>query len=83
MKKFLTLLAIGGIASAYAHPGHDLFERGVAHAVTSPFHLLALAGIGVAFAIAAKFVSHVGARKLLRIGALACLLLAMTLALFR
>ena len=83
MKNVLTLLTVGSAIPLYAHPGHDLFERGARHVVTSPFHLAVLMAMGVALAVAARFVPQTHTRTLLRIGSVSCLMLALMLALLR
>jgi hypothetical protein len=40
----------------YAHPGHSLPDHGLLHVVSSPFHLLVLAGAATALWAAAHFV---------------------------
>ncbi|HMJ92446.1 MAG TPA: hypothetical protein VK530_21665 [Candidatus Acidoferrum sp.] len=59
----------------YAHPGHDMFDQGVAHMVASPFHLALLAVSGIALAALATFVRTPRARASLRFGALTCIVL--------
>jgi hypothetical protein len=71
------LLAFGSLAQA--HPGHDLFGHGAAHVATSPFHLLGLAIVATALAVAAKCVRSAPARSLLRVGAIAGVVLAAAL----
>ena len=46
------VILLGSLLAAHAHPGHALEDHGVAHVVTSPYHLgvLALAGSGLWFA---------------------------------
>jgi hypothetical protein len=70
----IALLALGSVAQA--HPGHDSLEHGVAHAATSPYHLLSLAIVALALAVAARFVRSLPARMRLRLGAVACFALA-------
>jgi len=40
------LLLTFGATISQAHPGHDLFDQGLAHALTSSDHLFLLAAIG-------------------------------------
>ena len=55
----------------YAHPGHGLGDHGVAHVVSSPFHVAALLAVALGCWGAAWFVSHTLGRRLLRFGAVA------------
>ena len=74
-----SILAIGYLLSAIssdAHPGHDLFERGAAHALTSPFHLLVLALIGAGLFLAAKFIRSPKIQILARVTGVATVLLS-------
>jgi hypothetical protein len=80
------ILTIGYLLSAItgsAHPGHDLLDHGAAHVVASPFHLLVLAAGGIVLALIAKFVRTSRARAVLRIGAMACIVVAAPLAILR
>ncbi len=80
LKRLPALIALLAFASvAQAHPGHDLFEHGAAHVATSPYHLLVLAIVATALAVAARFVRSARARGLLRKGATACVVLAAAL----
>src|SRR5262245_54661090 len=53
---------IAASSSAHAHPGHDLFDHGASHVVSSWYHLLVLTLGGIVFALAARFISHRRAR---------------------
>ena len=83
MKKAVILLALGSIVSANAHPGHDLWEHGMRHIASSPFHLGLLAGIGAVLGVAAFFVRSSRVRTWLQSSSFACLGLAVALALLR
>jgi hypothetical protein len=83
-RSVLTLLALlFAAAPVWAHPGHDWLEHGASHLVTSPFHLLVLAGAGLGLGVAAKFVRSASARAYLYLGATVCLMAAAALTLIR
>jgi hypothetical protein len=64
----LTLLGLAfSTAIASAHPGHGLYEESVAHALTSPYHLLTLALLGAGLLLSAKFVKRLATRRTLQI----------------
>jgi hypothetical protein len=63
-------------STAPAHPGHHFFERGAAHVVISPYHLLILTLAGVALVGAARIVRPPVVRVLGRAGATASFILA-------
>ena len=59
----------------HAHPGHGLFEHGLTHVLTSPVHLLVLAGFGAGLLLAASLFRDARARLAMRwTGAVAVLL---------
>jgi hypothetical protein len=49
-----------------AHPGHALGDQGVLHAITSPYHLAALALLGAGLWFAARFFDKKVPRRTLR-----------------
>jgi len=51
----LVLFTLTLANSLLAHPGHDLMDHGSAHVVTSPYHLMCLAFLGVLAFGAARF----------------------------
>ena len=61
----LALLALSG-STAYAHPGHSLTDAGALHVLTSPYHLVLLALIGLALWAVGSFVHHAVPRRLLK-----------------
>jgi formate-dependent nitrite reductase membrane component NrfD len=76
-------VALGLLATltTSAHPGHDLHEESVAHALTSPYHLLTLALIGGGLLLGAVFVKRLAARRTMQItGATAVVVAAITFA---
>jgi hypothetical protein len=66
---------MGSAVLAHAHPGHGLLDRGAAHIVTSPFHLFVLLMIGLALTLVANVVSAPLARRVLRVAAVALVVL--------
>ena len=75
-------MAIGYLFSAIstqAHPGHDLFNHGATHALTSPFHLFVLAIIGAASFLAAQVMRSPKVQQSTRAGGLAMMLLSLLL----
>jgi hypothetical protein len=67
--------------NASAHPGHGLHEESVTHALTSPYHLLALALIGSGLLLGAVFVKCLAARRTMQItGAAAVVVAGLTFA---
>ncbi len=67
-RKFAAPARSAGVLSpltALAHPGHGLAEESVSHYLTSPFHLAVLLALGCALMIAARFVTHATAKKVL------------------
>lgn len=52
--------------TASAHPGHGLTEEGLAHVVTSPYHLVAVVLLGAALFVAARFVHRTAPRRALQ-----------------
>ena len=62
----LGVLALAG--AAQAHPGHSLGDAGVAHALTSPNHLAALALFGLGLFVGAQFVQRHLPRRALQCG---------------
>ena len=69
-------------ASLRAHPGHDLAEHGLTHAVTSPFHLLMIAVVGALCFIFAKLVVNARVKRVLSSAGAVALLAAAVLWLF-
>ena len=69
-------IVIGSSATAHAHPGHDLFSHGVTHAATSPYHLLALALLGILVGFGARFIRNARLQTCARVAAGACVLIA-------
>lgn len=64
----LRLLTVGaaGVCLAWpaaAHPGHGLSQHGALHLVTSPFHVVTLLGVGVAFWLASRLATHEASRR--------------------
>jgi hypothetical protein len=79
LRSGVPILAIGYLLSAIsaaAHPGHSLFERGPAHALTSPFHLLVLALIGSGLLLVARFVRSPKIQRLADVTGSAAVLLS-------
>ncbi len=75
-------MAIGYLLSAIsaiAHPGHDLFDQGATHALTSPFHLSVLAIIGAASFLAAQVMRSPKVQQSMRWGGVAMILLSLLL----
>src|SRR6266511_702688 len=68
------LLAV--VHSGYAHPGHYLFDHGVAHVITSPYHLVILAAMGVAMIAISQIVRSRSAQQCLRIAGVGAVLAA-------
>ena len=62
--------------SAQAHPGHALGDHGMAHLVTSPFHVVVLLGLALCCWCAAWFVRHAFSRQVLRFAAAGAVLAA-------
>ena len=52
---------------AIAHPGHDALSHGMEHLLTSPYHLMILAGIGCGLVVSALCVHSWRGRLTLRI----------------
>lgn len=74
-------LGLLAILTTSAHPGHDLHEESVAHALTSPHHLLTLALIGGGLLLGAVFVKRLAARRTMQItGAAAVAVAGLTFA---
>ena len=55
------------VHSANAHPGHHLLDYGATHEITSPYHLMILAAMGVAMIAVAQIVRNPSAQRYLRI----------------
>ena len=72
---WLTIASLFSVASAHAHPGHDLFAHGASHIATSPFHWIVLASLSIAFAVAIRFVQNKKVRTILGLSAGACAVL--------
>ncbi|HMP84977.1 MAG TPA: hypothetical protein PKA41_19980 [Verrucomicrobiota bacterium] len=64
------------VAIASAHPGHSLHDESVAHALTSPYHLLTLALIGAGLLLGGLFVKRLTARRTLQITGVAAVAVA-------
>jgi hypothetical protein len=83
IKAFLftaALLAI--VQAANAHPGHGLLDHGAAHVITSPYHLVILAAMGVAMTAVAQIVRSRSARQWMRIAGVAAVIAAGLLSAF-
>ena len=65
----LVTLMLVAWQSSYAHPGHGLTDHGVAHVVSSPFHVAGLLAIALGCWGATWFVRHTIGRCVLRFGA--------------
>jgi hypothetical protein len=63
--KVLAVLFASAAPSAWAHPGHDLFDGGIRHAVASPNHLLVLTLFGLMLAGFGLVAQHKLARKVM------------------
>lgn len=63
-----------GAMQAQAHPGHPLAEEGLAHIVSSPYHLAILAGSGLALWLGARFVHRRIPRRLMQFGGAAAVM---------
>jgi hypothetical protein len=72
------LLAI--VHTASAHPGHPILEHGAAHVITSPYHLLILATLGVALLAVAQLVRSRWAQRCLRVAGVGAVIAAGLLA---
>ena len=68
------LLAL--IQTANAHPGHPLLDHGTAHVITSPYHLLILATIGVVLLAAAQIIQSRWAQRCLRVAGVGAVIAA-------
>ena len=68
------LLAVA--QSANAHPGHGLLEHGAAHMITSPYHLMILATMGVAMIAIAQIVRSRSAQRYMRIAGVGAVIAA-------
>ena len=68
------LLAV--VQTANAHPGHGLLEHGAAHVITSPYHLVILAAMGVAMIAAAQIVRRRSAQRFMRIAGIGAVIAA-------
>ena len=83
MRKFkgsLTAAAFTfAVAGAQAHPGHSFLDHGFAHTMTSPVHILTLAGIGAALFGLAQVSRLAKAKAALRIAGAAALIVAAAL----
>ena len=64
------------VQSAEAHPGHGLLEHGAAHVITSPYHLVILAAMGVAMIAVAQIVHSRSAQRCLRIAGVGAVIAA-------
>lgn len=79
-RAFPTLLILATAASsAVAHPGHPIKGSGVAHLVTSPYHLATLAGGGLLLLGAAWFIKQRTPRRALQCAGLGALAAAAVL----
>jgi hypothetical protein len=68
------LLAV--VQTANAHPGHGLLEHGAAHVITSPYHLMILATMGVAMIAIARIVRSRSAQRNMRIAGVGAVIAA-------
>ena len=68
------LLAV--VQTANAHPGHGLLDHGAAHVVTSPYHLVILATMGVAMITIAQIVRSRSAQQWMRIAGVGAVIAA-------
>ena len=68
------LLAV--VHTANAHPGHRLLDHGAAHVITSPYHLVILAAMGVAMIAVAQIVRSRSAQQCLRIAGVGAVIAA-------
>ena len=71
------------VQPAMAHPGHGPFGQGLAHQLTSPFHLSVLLAFGLACLVATRFLQRPVWRAAFNRAGCGCLLLAVTLWLLR
>ncbi|GEM_PF-6347066 len=62
--------------TARAHPGHSLDSESIGHVLTSPDHLLTLAGVGGVLLLAGFGVRKLIARRVLQVTGAAAMLLA-------
>ena len=74
----VTLLGAGAL-SAHAHPGHSLLDTTAAHALTSPYHVAALALIGVMLFFGARLIQRQLPRRLLQAAGVIALVSAVTI----
>jgi hypothetical protein len=70
------VLGILSTLTVSAHPGHGLHEESVAHALTSPYHLLTLALLGGGLLLGAKYVKRLATRRTLQITGAAAIAVA-------
>jgi len=64
------------VSSADAHPGHGLLDHGAAHVITSSYHLVILAAMGVAMIAAAQIVRRRSAQRFMRIAGIGAVIAA-------
>jgi len=62
--------------SAQAHPGHTLHEENTLHYVTSPYHIIVVALMGLLLCGAAYMVKQPAMRRILAAGGAAALFIA-------
>jgi hypothetical protein len=76
-KTFFFNAALVALAhTANAHPGHPMLDHGTAHVVTSPYHLLILATIGIALLAGAQIVQSRWAQRCLRVAGFGAVIVA-------
>jgi hydrogenase/urease accessory protein HupE len=63
-------------SSLHAHPGHALADQGVAHLLTSPYHLTMLTAIGLALVLGGRLFRRPLIRRWMQLGGAASLLAA-------
>lgn len=67
-------------AGVQGHPGHGLFDHGILHSVSSPVHLLTLAGVGIGLLVVAQLATNAKAKVALKSAGAAALVAAAALA---
>lgn len=63
----LVALCAAGATSLQAHPGHDMFDLGVKHVVTSPYHMGVMALIGFVLFAGAQLIRQQLPRRVVQI----------------
>ena len=77
----ILLSTVCGVSALQAHPGHDLASQGVAHALTSPYHLATMALVGAGMLACGSLVTKAPVRRGLQVAGVACLTLTVLLGL--